>query len=1152
MDFKLSLRHCASPLLLACVWGGFLPAQDVPRLSLSQVGLHFICTADGQPDMYSWRHPVKDVRPGSAPEDYLIPEIALEDLDSSLNVSGGRTALSVEPYNGQGFAIAHDVFSGFYGQEEEARLTNGEAVHWTEPGKGENTFKKRYYSNFPPLSGSPVMYGIVSDFSGVVGDSQYGRTRRVHPGYNPYNWNYTLDYNVPLTVNQKRIQAMLYLQLHHAITTDADKNFDFTFVISGADLGSVRVDGQAIFAKASDYVFQSQKALFETADQGTLGGFADSQKIARGRYAQGRPPMPADSGYITNLNSSTSLLLNLNLSSLYWTMNRDEILDFSSELITLAVYSGNLSLSSLSTVQPVQIICFKLPDGRAPAPDLVTVGTYPVHGFNANGLPYHKPCLQAPHWWSFNSDGAIGRPYGSQSNTALRGRYANFSQWNWDKFSVNSSDPFAPQDGYRQRVPGGNSLIYGYDERLYPDVRKVPVAELIADPLKRIEYQAPRYNMPLHFGTDTLRTLSYVHDLTPKLYVEDSDFTPHPSYNDVGVHLAYASAYDPPQIITPPQAQSLQIKGPVSMSVEVSSSTPVTYQWRFNEDPIPNANGPNFEMEMAEKAQEGSYDVVVTNWKESLISESVELIVHDPVIVTDPVSKSVAVGGAVTFSVSAEGADLTYQWRRNHLAIPNAVSKNLELSRLKFTDEGLYDVIVTGRHGQVISQPANLTVFAPLAIVQQPVGGRLRLERSMTLKVNAVGEMPIRYQWWRGSEMIAGAETAELLVTATDEDDAAGFYKVVVTSPQGSVTSKTAEVVGVDYPPVITLHPEDQIVGVGLAASFSVEAEGESLRYQWRRNGVNISRANAASYVIPQVKKTHVGIYDCVISNNEGNTLSRSAELSLPVSLSFTRLPEDQFVTEGENAIFKALVVSEGEKVTYQWSFNGKVILGAIYPELTVHDTSPELAGVYSVEASKGGEKVTASALLKVREPGMLVYKITGTGQTVVGSTNTRVTVTGYLLLEQMPQGLNGALIIVTKDGRYSRYHVQRLDHLRLDSTGPSLKTQSVISSVAEGTEESPFRSLLWLQGADSLIVLSPTVKTLGPKTLSGTANQMSMLRVDGPSKTTLETLSLKAALDITSSAVARQNSESLDGTLERLVVDLQVKGYLEMAEEEP
>lgn len=82
-----------------------------------------------------------------------------------------------------------------------------------------------------------------------------------------------------------------------------------------------------------------------------------------------------------------------------------------------------------------------------------------------------------------------------------------------------------------------------------------------------------------------------------------------------------------------------------------------------------------------------------------------------PAITTPPLSQSVGAGANVTFSVVASGAaTLTYQWKKDTIAISGATNTTLALSAVTTSDAGRYTVTVTNAAGTATSTPAQLSV----------------------------------------------------------------------------------------------------------------------------------------------------------------------------------------------------------------------------------------------------------------------------------------------------------------------------------------------------------------------------------------------------------------------------------------------------------
>ena len=93
---------------------------------------------------------------------------------------------------------------------------------------------------------------------------------------------------------------------------------------------------------------------------------------------------------------------------------------------------------------------------------------------------------------------------------------------------------------------------------------------------------------------------------------------------------------------------------------------------------------------------------------------------------------------------------------------------------------------------------------------------------------------------------------------------------------------------------ILNAQPQAQTVAAGASATLSVTATGgggSSLTYQWRKDGVNVSGANASSYSITSAQASHAGSYTVVVSNTAGSVTSSAATLTvngIPVVTSAT------------------------------------------------------------------------------------------------------------------------------------------------------------------------------------------------------------------------------------------------------------------------
>jgi subtilisin-like proprotein convertase family protein len=82
-----------------------------------------------------------------------------------------------------------------------------------------------------------------------------------------------------------------------------------------------------------------------------------------------------------------------------------------------------------------------------------------------------------------------------------------------------------------------------------------------------------------------------------------------------------------------------------------------------------------------------------------------------PVITTAPAAVTTTVGGSATFSVTASSsAPMTYQWRKDGVAISGATGATLTLNSVAAADAGTYSVVVSNAVGSTTSSGAALSV----------------------------------------------------------------------------------------------------------------------------------------------------------------------------------------------------------------------------------------------------------------------------------------------------------------------------------------------------------------------------------------------------------------------------------------------------------
>ena len=164
-----------------------------------------------------------------------------------------------------------------------------------------------------------------------------------------------------------------------------------------------------------------------------------------------------------------------------------------------------------------------------------------------------------------------------------------------------------------------------------------------------------------------------------------------------------------------------------------------------------------------------------------------------PTITTQPVNAAVVAGNTATFTVAATGAgSLTYQWRKDGSVLVGATSATLSIANCQAANAGSYTVGVTNPNGTTTSTAAVLAILPPPTITIQPVSTTYWDGDTVNFTVVATGTAPLSYQWRKDGVALSGMTSATLTISNCQIGNE-GSYTVVVTNPNGSVTSAAAK-----------------------------------------------------------------------------------------------------------------------------------------------------------------------------------------------------------------------------------------------------------------------------------------------------------------------------------------------------------------------
>ena len=166
----------------------------------------------------------------------------------------------------------------------------------------------------------------------------------------------------------------------------------------------------------------------------------------------------------------------------------------------------------------------------------------------------------------------------------------------------------------------------------------------------------------------------------------------------------------PALYVQPAPERTVNFDADVMFQVTAKGAEPLSFQWFKDGEPIAGAESPTLLLTHANGGDTGVYSAIVSNSEGSSTSRVSVLTVIDPILVSQPNSVWINVGGSTNLNVAAVGTGLSYQWKKNGENIPGATSASLDFPNVTPADTAEYQVIITGTYGTLDSSIVTMRV----------------------------------------------------------------------------------------------------------------------------------------------------------------------------------------------------------------------------------------------------------------------------------------------------------------------------------------------------------------------------------------------------------------------------------------------------------
>ena len=300
----------------------------------------------------------------------------------------------------------------------------------------------------------------------------------------------------------------------------------------------------------------------------------------------------------------------------------------------------------------------------------------------------------------------------------------------------------------------------------------------------------------------------------------------------------------PPTFTSQPANRTVVAGTDVTFGLGVFGTPTPAIQWRFNNQPIPDATNATLLLTSVQSTNAGTYDALVSNAAGTNRTTAATLTVNvPPNITSDPATQNVNAGATVIFGVTATGtAPLLYQWQFNGLNLGGSVNPTLTLLSVQPTNAGDYSVLVGNAANTITSRVATLTINVRPTITASPTNVTALVGDAVTFRVTATGTDPLSYFWRVNGTPIPGARGDTFTLNSVQEINA-GIYSVIVSNQVGSTLSGPAllQIIAIGPVQAWGLNSLGQTaVPAGLTTSIAVAA-GEYHSLALRADGIVVA-----------------------------------------------------------------------------------------------------------------------------------------------------------------------------------------------------------------------------------------------------------------------------------------------------------------------
>ena len=403
------------------------------------------------------------------------------------------------------------------------------------------------------------------------------------------------------------------------------------------------------------------------------------------------------------------------------------------------------------------------------------------------------------------------------------------------------------------------------------------------------------------------------------------------SFSTIIPNLAYLRDYIPQNNV----GTSNTIYGTIGKSFTInlgidSSLSTNTYNWYKNGVYYNTTTVNNISIPKIAITDTGSYSCIITNSlvpNLTLYSNQVRLVIGTgPQITKQPATLTQCAGTKATFSVSASGTGLKYQWYFNGTIIPGATTASYSISNISSTNSGNYDVVVTDSNNKsVTSNNATLTVNSLPVAILSPLTPKVcsGSSQKMTATIEN-GTSPYISSWTgTGATALSSTNTSNPTFLDTTAGTFGLTYKVTDANTCGSSAVSTT-ITNIKIKASIS-SPTVFSFCSGIANRITAAVSGGTAPYTYSWTGTGSGYLSSQTAINPLFTGTTPGSYTLIFTATDANGCAGNITINITVNGTPTATisPLTPKVCAGSGQIMKATVTGGTSPYTSLWTGTG-------------------------------------------------------------------------------------------------------------------------------------------------------------------------------------------------------------------------------------